>query len=773
MKKVEALFKAQAANPSETAMLYNGSVGFVVPEYQRQYDWSKENIERLFLDTLNGFQRLSTSDDASAFTFLGTLILVEEDSQEPEFHGRSVAIVDGQQRLTTLALFSCALYDALQRGRIALERGFHQETSVYKWLSNEIEYRLDQLYETVIGVQRLRGNRTFPYPRIVRREDKRGRSRQSSEYRSPIARFLEAFSNYVTDEEEQFSPPALGENRDARKLLENYKIVQEFVQKINDTDWYEGTESEQFQIQWMQRPSCRSLFERLNDTIEQQSERQRVESQVISREDVHPLIRLLLFSGYFSDCIVLTRVITEDESAAFDIFDALNTTGEPLTALETLKPRVINRVKNFCGNYDGSESENAFYQIRLHLDEVYTDTAKKQSETKDLVVNYALYITGKKLGRDLAAQRNFLRTSYDTAADRGYEVATRFVTSLSDITVFRYYYWTKQGIEELGRFHGTETVDQTQLLSSVIKDMKTSLALPILARYWHPDLKTIGDQEFVEALRAVAAFLVLRRAATGGTAGIDGDFRAIMASPTAQGQANRFGLCAGIDHSNERLSPDQLKVALRTLLERKLRTLNKNEWVTKATGNGLYRDSGPLVRFIIMCAAHQAMPDVENPGLWTKTDVRASSHLHNYLNYDTWVKPDYATVEHIAPESNTNNNWNDAIYSKDFLKHSLGNLVLLPQKENSVIGNDGWDKKKKFYLALTEESGEAQQRRIREADTAGIRFSNATKKVLSEGRRLSLLDPLRDVDHWDEDMIELRGQNIASLCWDVLWPWLE
>jgi hypothetical protein len=76
-------------------------------------------------------------------------------------------------------------------------------------------------------------------------------------------------------------------------------------------------------------------------------------------------------------------------------------------------------------------------------------------------------------------------------------------------------------------------------------------------------------------------------------------------------------------------------------------------------------------------------------------------------------------------------------------------------------------------LALTEESGAAQQRRIEEADAAGIRFSNATKKVLNEGRRLSLLDPLRDVDSWDEEVIERRGQNIASLCWDVLWPWLE
>jgi SAM-dependent methyltransferase len=59
MKKVEDLFKARASSPLETAMLYDGRVGFTIPEYQRQYDWSKDNIMRLYFDTPNGFRRLS------------------------------------------------------------------------------------------------------------------------------------------------------------------------------------------------------------------------------------------------------------------------------------------------------------------------------------------------------------------------------------------------------------------------------------------------------------------------------------------------------------------------------------------------------------------------------------------------------------------------------------------------------------------------------------------------------------------------------------------
>ena len=142
MKKVEDLFRAKASSPFETATLYNGNAGFMIPDYQRQYDWSKKNIERLHHDILNGFHRFSKSADASAFTFLGTIILVEQTQKEKEFSGQSLAIVDGQQRLTTLALFACALCEALRKQ--LSETNFSSiSEDLAGWLKREAEERLD------------------------------------------------------------------------------------------------------------------------------------------------------------------------------------------------------------------------------------------------------------------------------------------------------------------------------------------------------------------------------------------------------------------------------------------------------------------------------------------------------------------------------------------------------------------------------------------------------------------------------------------------------
>ncbi|WP_430436046.1 DUF262 domain-containing protein [Oceanibaculum nanhaiense] len=773
MKKVEDLFKARASSPLETAMLYDGRVGFTIPEYQREYDWSEDNITRLYYDTLNGFQRLSDSAGANAFTFLGTLILVEEETKEEEFSGVSVAVVDGQQRLTTLTLFACALSEALRRQLKETEFPSSVDINVKKWLEEEVKVRLYALYECAIGSQRVSPKETFPFPRIVRRGDARGRSKSSSDYQSPVGRFLEGFADYFDSDKIEYMPPALGTGTDAGKLARNYQLIRGLIGNLNDLDWYEDTECEQFEIGWARRTQCRNLFERLPDYIKDEGDRNRAIEDLVKHTELHPLVRTLLFASYFCSCIVLTRVTTEDESAAFDIFDALNTTGEPLTALETLKPRVIN-FENKKSGYAGSLSDLAFGTINKNLDQRFSDTSKKQAETKDLIVTFALYLEGKKLSKDLAAQRNFLRQSYDGAAKNGAGSARRFVQAIADSAAFRRFYWEQDGIEELGRFHKSETVDEVQLLVSLISAMKTSLALPILARYWTPDLKLGGEARFIEVLKALTAFLVLRRAATGGTAGIDSDFRAVMAPIVGHGSSRKFSLCAGVDHANTLLSPEELKDAFKVLLRHKLKTLAKESWTDQTAANPLYEQSRELVRFMLLTAAHQAMPADAAPGLWNKAGVKASAHTNYFLNYKTWRGSHYATVEHIAPETVPKHGWDIAgLYKDNILRHSLGNLILLPAKENSAIGSDSWEKKRKFYLALTETSVADQAKRIEEAKAAGISFSKSTEKLLSDGTRLSLLDPLRTVEAWNGDTVVARSKNIAGLCWDHVWPWLN
>ena len=514
IKKIKELFDAEASSPSETAMLHNGAVGFRIPEYQREYDWSEEKITRLYTDCLSGFHRLETSPNTNAFTFLGTLILVEEKTKEEDFGGTSVAIVDGQQRLTTLTLLACGLYENLNAALSDLESLALKER-VKRWIRIEIDDRLADLLECATGTQKIKGNKTYPYPKIIRTIDQRGRSSQTSEYRSALAVFLNAFANYASSASGEFLPPSLGGGADAQKLGANYQLVRDLLKKLNVSDWYDDAECDQVSISKLSRSGYRSLLDRLADVVKDESDQNRAINDLVKCEALHESLRTLLFAAYFCRCVVLTRVTTEDESAAFDIFDALNTTGEPLTALETLKPRVI-QYETSKGNFAGTDSDLAFSKLRKHLDELYRDTSQKQRETKELLVSFALYTEGTKLPEHLAAQRIFLRTRYDRSTAISSENARRFVSLLADMAEFRRYYWTSRGIEEIGQFHPSGNLGQVQLLVSIIKDMRTKLALPILARYWDPHLKSQGDEEFLEALRAVTAFPDLEKSGIGG-----------------------------------------------------------------------------------------------------------------------------------------------------------------------------------------------------------------------------------------------------------------
>ena len=71
-------------------------------------------------------------------------------------------------------------------------------------------------------------------------------------------------------------------------------------------------------------------------------------------------------------------------------------------------------------------------------------------------------------------------------------------------------------------------IDGLRLALAFVKDMNTTLAIPILARYWVGFGRGAQSRQFLEAAKAIAAFLVLRRAVTGGTGGIDDRFRSVM-----------------------------------------------------------------------------------------------------------------------------------------------------------------------------------------------------------------------------------------------------
>ncbi|MCY4227324.1 MAG: DUF262 domain-containing HNH endonuclease family protein [Gammaproteobacteria bacterium] len=762
MQTVSDLFSANAYTPCQVSNLENGSVGFKIPEYQRPYDWSTSNINRLMTDIFSGFERLSESE-ASAYTFLGTLILMVDAVQEPKFRGKSYSVVDGQQRLTTLALMSCVLITQLRK--LNLDRPKFPE-DIEKWLQVEEQHLEAQLADCIYGVQRIRGTSVYPFPRIVRSEDYRSDDRYE-EIRSGIGRFLKDFLRYIENDETDYQLPDYG-TREGDKLIENYKRIQHYCKSLNNRDWY--TEEDCRFLEPRKFECSINLWEKHRDVLGDGT--RAAINKIKDNPQSHDFFRTLMLAAYFSKYIVVTTVVTADESAAFDIFDALNTTGEPLTALEVLKPQVISHLEK---SYSGSECESAFREIDQIMEKDYPDTKKKMGETKELVVTFSQYLEGRKVSKELGEQRKELRQFFEKSK-RTKDGPVKFMNALADVTRYRSDYWVSKNSGRINSYHPEHNqAEEVKLLSAFISDMNTSLALPILARYWIAGKLEHDFSIFIEVLRAVSAFLALRRAATGSTDLIDTCFRDIMAENSFASPSNKkFGLCSGSTHENALLTLDELTKALRDKLSStKVNFNTKEDWINKVADIPIYKYARPLARFLLFSATHHTLPDPSDPNLLTR-DATAPSDNREYFTYANWKDKRYLTLEHVAPQAENTAGWPSEIYRNSWLKDTLGNLVLLPTQENDSISDAPWSKKKIFYSVLIERNINQRNNLLQEAKNEGLQFSPLTENIISSATtfRLSMLDGIETVDEWNADLIQRRSRRLASLAWDVLSPWL-
>lgn len=101
------------ADPVTINALLSVNKQYCIPRYQRDFSWTKENIDELWSDLISNI-RLEKDKFTCEEYFLGTLVLA---GREEDFE---VEVVDGQQRLTVMTMFISAISRALH------ELGNHQ-----------------------------------------------------------------------------------------------------------------------------------------------------------------------------------------------------------------------------------------------------------------------------------------------------------------------------------------------------------------------------------------------------------------------------------------------------------------------------------------------------------------------------------------------------------------------------------------------------------------------------------------------------------------------
>lgn len=93
---------------------------FIIPVYQRNYDWKTENCKQLYDDLIKVVRRGRKSH------FFGSIVSVHNDGEFNEY-----LVIDGQQRLTTISLLLLAMYNLMKNGVLTPARGNLAE-KIYK-----------------------------------------------------------------------------------------------------------------------------------------------------------------------------------------------------------------------------------------------------------------------------------------------------------------------------------------------------------------------------------------------------------------------------------------------------------------------------------------------------------------------------------------------------------------------------------------------------------------------------------------------------------------
>lgn len=74
------------------------SAYYLIPRFQREYSWDRENVDDFWVDTIQ---------ESQGDYFIGAMVIYPETKD-------TFAVVDGQQRLTTITLLLCALREAFK-----------------------------------------------------------------------------------------------------------------------------------------------------------------------------------------------------------------------------------------------------------------------------------------------------------------------------------------------------------------------------------------------------------------------------------------------------------------------------------------------------------------------------------------------------------------------------------------------------------------------------------------------------------------------------------
>jgi hypothetical protein len=758
--------------------------GFYVPYYQRNYSWDEENADKLVGDIFSGMKRTITKPNNSIF--LGTVILHEEatvtvgvHTDTPNLLTKISNVVDGQQRITSMAMLACALSEKISI-TVSTLRAFESADPELASLANELENELPNIREFYSIEIRKNGAQPGLKPLVIRAGDVTANpisdqwtlaGASNNFYRSNTSSFLSSFIE--------------GHSIGSIKMDDRVgNVVRVFMDLINsEIETADISLAHGLLIANLTRDGnlCSFMAYPPNlQTIQQLSDKEQV--------SYYGGMALLAVCSFLRNSCHLVVIECLDLGLAFDMFQSLNATGTPLTAFEVFKPMVV---KAWGSNYSSS--------IKFQIDriekvfETESTASGKEELTDRVIVASALAYNGEIISKRFSDERDWLTNTLPQPITT---MSDNFIKCIADQAQYcQNFILPRRSPRNTANFSlvshlqtlglNSQQADLSALCVFFLKDANHQFAHSVLSVFYSKLLSSQGNTsaviqaatDFLDACKAVSAFFTLWMGAVQGRFP-DGEYRQLFQSTAAN-----ISVAQGLTNQNLPFIKSAFRNALaaHSIYDVTNSHTARKLWVDTAKNNAWYTRKA-VCRFALFTAAHDAAPDLStgHEGLF----IAGMQNSSNMLNCRSWHASDYEVIEHVATRDQPSaikfpKHFDPSIYPGNYsVVDKIGNLTLLSVPVNSSVYSE-WPDKAFYYWSLTTPSltatGPAGTNLMQSLGLSSLPPSLST--LTASSNFLPHLAPLAHRGqmglNWNNSFIDQRSQNICERVFDKLDGWLR
>ena len=291
-----------------------------IPDLQREFDWKKENADRLFTDL---WEFCDDYQGGDTYYFLGSMIVYREENQ------RKFQVVDGQQRLGSLCMMMCAFRDFLveRRKRRHSERVSDGEEGLEVGDVNPafvdhsgVERGLVQTIQAIHNIM-IHRDELIPFVTLKNKDNNRLKwlvmNKAGERHRNGNNRHVEAWNpNTLQFEMGRREQGWANQERGIRNYSNIRPDVGRGKQVIPVYSVYDA------------------YIERLREQFQNQNDLGVVASTIWRTVD------------YIAEHVKVIRTTVTDLLTAFKIFETINDTGTPLSMLDIIRAHILSEASD-------------------------------------------------------------------------------------------------------------------------------------------------------------------------------------------------------------------------------------------------------------------------------------------------------------------------------------------------------------------------------------------------------------------------------------------